>query len=101
MIFKRNLRESENLTNSLSAASGVEVIQLVVYHIASEIDRLKKESAKVDKDLVALNRKLFNEDFLSKAPREVIDKEKTKHEELMRMKDKITDSINMLKGAEV
>jgi valyl-tRNA synthetase len=71
-----------------------------VLNIAAEIDRLKKERAKVDKDLVALNRKLFNEDFLGKAPRDIIDKEKAKHEEQVRVKDKITDSINMLKEAE-
>ena len=71
-----------------------------VLNIAAEIDRLKKEKAKIDKDLVALNRKLFNEDFLGKAPKEIIDKEKGKHEELTMMRDKITDSINILKEAE-
>jgi valyl-tRNA synthetase len=71
-----------------------------VLNIAAEIDRLKKERAKVDKDLVTLNRKLFNEDFLQRAPRDIIEKEKAKHEELVRVKDKITDSINMLKEAE-
>ena len=48
-----------------------------------------------------LNSKLFNEDFLRKAPKEIIKKEKAKHEEVSRMRDKITDSINMLKEAEV
>jgi valyl-tRNA synthetase len=72
-----------------------------VLNIAAEIDRLKKEKAKVDKDLVMLNSKLFNEDFLGKAPKEIIEKEKAKHEEVSRMRDKITDSINMLKEAEV
>lgn len=72
-----------------------------ILNIASEIDRLGKEMAKVDKDLAALNRKLFNEDFLEKAPKEVIEKEKAKHRELSRIKNKITDSINMLKEAEV
>jgi valyl-tRNA synthetase len=71
-----------------------------VLNIAAEIDRLKKEKAKIDKDMVALNRKLFNEDFLGRAPREIIEKEKGKHEELIMMRDKITDSINMLKEAE-
>jgi valyl-tRNA synthetase len=71
-----------------------------VLNIAAEIDRLKKEKSKIDKDLVSLNRKLFNEDFLGKAPREIIEKEKGKHEELIMMRDKITDSIQMLKEAE-
>lgn len=71
-----------------------------VLNIAAEIDRLKKEKAKIDKDLVALNRKLFNEDFLGKAPKEIIEKEKAKHEELTMMRDKVTESINILKEAE-
>ena len=72
-----------------------------VLNIAAEIDRLKKEKTKVERDLISLNRKLFNEDFLGKAPKEVVEKEKAKHEELTRIRDKITESMNMLKEAEV
>ncbi len=72
-----------------------------VLNIAAEIDRLKKEKAKVDTSLVALNRKLFNDDFLRKAPKDIIVKEKTKYEELTTMRDRITESIRLLKEAEV
>lgn len=72
-----------------------------VLNIAAEIDRLKKEMTKVERDLLILNRKLFNEDFLGKAPTAIVKKEKAKHEELTRMKDKIMESISMLKHAEV
>jgi valyl-tRNA synthetase len=72
-----------------------------VLNIAAEIDRLKKEKAKVDTSLVALNRKLFNDDFLRKAPKDIIVKEKAKYEELTTMRDRITESIRLLKEAEV
>ena len=72
-----------------------------ILNIASETDRLKKDKAKVDTSLVNLGKKLFNDDFLQKAPKEIIEKEKAKYDELMIMRDKITEGINMLKEAEV
>jgi valyl-tRNA synthetase len=72
-----------------------------VLNIAAEMDRLKKDKAKVDTSLVNLGKKLFNDDFLQKAPREIIEKEKVKYDELMIMRDKITEGIKMLREAEV
>jgi len=70
-------------------------------NIAAELDRLMKDMAKVELSIASLNKKLFNDDFLQKAPKEIIEKEKTKYEELIHMKDRITESIKMLKEAEV
>ena len=118
-VLRENLHYLKTLARADDVAVGPEIkkpdcsataikgsMEIYVYlkgvlNIAAEIDRLKKEKAKVDKDLVMLNSKLFNEDFLGKAPKEIIEKEKAKHEEVSRMRDKITDSINMLKEAEV
>jgi valyl-tRNA synthetase len=70
-------------------------------NIAAELDRLMKDMAKVKLSIASLNKKLFNDDFLQKAPIEIIEKEKAKYEELIHMKDRITESIKMLKEAEV
>jgi valyl-tRNA synthetase len=72
-----------------------------VLNIATELDRLKKEIGKIDTAIVSLNRKLFNDDFLQKAPQEIIEKEKAKYEEVVGMKERIKESIKMLKEAEV
>jgi len=96
-----DIRKPDGAATAIKGSFEVYVNLQGVLNIASEIDRLKREKAKVDTTLVALNRKLFNEDFLQKAPKDIIEKEKAKHEELMRMRDKITDSIKMLKEAEV
>ena len=72
-----------------------------VLNIASEIDRLNKDKTKIDAALIALGKKLFNDDFLQKAPQGIIEKEKAKYEEFVTMRDKITDSIKMLGEAEV
>jgi valyl-tRNA synthetase len=65
------------------------------------MDRLKKDKAKLDTSLVTLGKKLFNDDFLQKAPREIIEKEKAKYDEMMMMRDKIMENIKILKEAEV
>jgi valyl-tRNA synthetase len=96
-----DIRKPDGAATAIKGSFEVYVNLQGVLNIASEIDRLKREKAKVDTTLVALNRKLFNEDFLQKAPKDIIEKEKAKHEELMKMRDKITDSIKMLKEAEV
>jgi len=72
-----------------------------VLNVSAEIDRLKKERRKVEVSLEALNKKLLNDDFLRKAPQEIIEKEKAKYEELVHMRDKITISIKILEEAEV
>lgn len=72
-----------------------------VLNIDAELDRLIKDSAKIESTIASLNKKLLNDDFLQKAPREIVDKEKAKYEEMIRMKDKITESIRILREAEV
>ena len=48
---------------------------------AEEERRLGKEIAKIEKELTPCRRKLQNQDFLDKAPAEVVDKEKAKEAE--------------------
>ncbi|MEZ4525622.1 MAG: valine--tRNA ligase [Desulfobacterales bacterium] len=44
-----------------------------------EAQRLEKELAKLEKEIAGVSKKLHNEDFLSKAPADVVDKVKEKH----------------------
>jgi valyl-tRNA synthetase len=61
-----------------------------------EIDRLKKDEAKVEESIAFLNKKLLNEDFLKRAPKDIIAKEKEKYEECLRKKDRILENIKKL-----
>ncbi len=61
-----------------------------------EIDRLKKDEAKVEESIAFLNKKLLNEDFLRRAPKDIIAKEKEKYEECLRKKDRILENIRKL-----
>jgi valyl-tRNA synthetase len=67
-----------------------------VLNIASEVDRLKRDKAKVDLSIASIDKKLFNDDFLSKAPQEIIEKEKEKYQQMIAVREKISDSIKML-----
>jgi len=55
----------------------------------------------VEKSIASLNKKLLNEDFLEKAPKEIVDKERSKYEDLIKMRERIAESIKILKGVEV
>jgi len=67
-------------------------------NIESELDRLNKELRKVEEDLEFAARKLANEDFVRKAPPQVVEKEGAKHEELAAKKAHLDRSIAVLKG---
>jgi valyl-tRNA synthetase len=72
-----------------------------ILNISSEMQRLRKEGQKVQESLDFLNKKLHNEDFLERAPKKIVTKEKAKYEELINMKDRISQSIQTLKDVEV
>ncbi|MFH2011528.1 MAG: valine--tRNA ligase [Pseudomonadota bacterium] len=61
-----------------------------------EEKRLNKESDKIEKKLILLNKKLSNEDFLSKAPSHVIENERNEHTELIEKKKKFEEGIKRM-----
>ncbi len=61
-----------------------------------EIARLRKEEAKAEKTIVFLNKKLLNEDFLKKAPNDVVEKEKKKLDEYLRKRERIQENLNKI-----
>ncbi len=58
----------------------------------AELARLDKELAKIDKDLTSIRAKLENENFVAKAPKEVVEQEKTRAVEL---KDKQVKMLSL------
>ena len=63
---------------------------------AEEIAKLGKERAKLEKEMKQIQGKLSNENFLSKAPPVVVEKEKQKEEELQVRLDKNAESAARL-----
>ena len=62
-----------------------------------EIQRLQKELKMVENDLQKAENKLKNEKFLSKAPPEVIEKERSKAGEAINRKEGILQRLHLLK----
>ncbi|MDA8083523.1 MAG: valine--tRNA ligase [Nitrospiraceae bacterium] len=61
--------------------------------IEAEIERLRKEDAKLDETVAFLNRKLQNEDFLRRAPKDIVAKEKEKYDECLRKKERVREHM--------
>ncbi|HYA40902.1 MAG TPA: valine--tRNA ligase [Syntrophobacteraceae bacterium] len=64
----------------------------------SESSRLQKELAKLEKELGLTHRKLSNDDFLQKAPHEVIEKEREKNVRLGEKIDKLNRRLEIMNG---
>lgn len=64
-----------------------------IVDLGKEEERLSKELSKVEKELKLLQVKLSNEDFITKAPNEIIRKERQKLEEIILKRDKLLMSL--------
>lgn len=69
-----------------------------VLNVEQEVQRLDKELKKINNDLDAVIRKLNNEDFLSKAPEDVIEKVKSKQSALVEKQTKLQMNIEKIRS---
>ena len=72
-------------------AQGCEVIVYLsgAVDFAAELARLDKEIGKIDKELGGLNQKLANEGFTSRAPAEIVQRERDRVHELSDAREKL------------
>jgi valyl-tRNA synthetase len=94
-----NIEKSAGSATSVKSALEVYVPLKGVLNIETEINRLNKDMHGVNESLIMINRKLMNEDFLERAPKEIVKKEKAKFDELSGRKERIAESIKRLKEA--
>jgi len=69
-----------------------------VIDFARETQRLEKEIAKLDKEIQALLKKLENDDFLSKAPADVIEKARSQYDEYVEKQEKLVNNLDKIKS---
>jgi len=62
-----------------------------------EAKRLQKEILKIEKDITFVGRKLLNEQFLAKAPQEVVEEEREKAGQLQGRREKLEESLRKIK----
>jgi len=67
-----------------------------VIDIAVEKARLEKEVGKLDGEIAQIDKKLGNEQFVAKAPEEVIEEQKTRRETAIERRAKILDALKRL-----
>jgi valyl-tRNA synthetase len=67
-----------------------------VINIAAEKTRLEKEVAKLDAEIAQVDKKLGNEQFVSKAPEEVIEEQKSRREAAAERREKILEALKRL-----
>ena len=65
-----------------------------------EARRLEKELNKLTKELATVTKKLANRNFLDKAPQDVVEKVKAKHEGLQEKQQKLEAHLNKIKDLE-
>jgi len=66
--------------------------------LEQEHKRLEKEIARVTQLLDKTNKKLSNEDFLKRAPKKIIEKEKAKREQYTKMVEKLNKNLEGIVG---
>ncbi len=86
-----------------SASAVVQGLELFVplagaVDFQTELDRLAKELAKTAKELDIVNRKVANDDFMAKAPAEVVEKERAKARDLAQKQAKQLSLRDRLQG---
>ena len=71
-----------------------------IIDFGEEAQRLAKEINKLGKELAGLSKKLENENFLTKAPRDVVEQVRAKHSDLQEKQQKLTSHLKRLKEIE-
>lgn len=65
---------------------------------AEEVKRLEKEKAKIYKQLEVVEKKLESKEFLDKAPPDIVEKEREKHEELTALKESVERHLERMRA---
>jgi valyl-tRNA synthetase len=69
-----------------------------IIDFARETERLQKELGKLEAEMTSLGRKLQNQDFLAKAPPEVVAKVRAQRQELLEKQQKIQANLDKIKA---
>ena len=92
-----DLEPPKNAATAIKSAMEIFVPLKGLIDIDVEINRLNKELAKTEKELMFVKKKLANEDFRCKAPKTVVEENKAKYDEYKDKLQVIQESIDKLR----
>jgi valyl-tRNA synthetase len=84
-----------------AVVQGIDVLMPLADLIDIDVEkkRLEKEIARLENQLKALQNKLMNQDFISRAPADIIEKERAKSENFSAALQKLQESLRILLGS--
>ncbi|HDL21208.1 MAG TPA: valine--tRNA ligase [Nitrospirae bacterium] len=91
-----DVQSPKNAATAIKPAMEIFVPLKGLIDIDTEINRLNKELARTEKELMFVKKKLANEDFISKAPRAVVEENKARHNDYVEKLQGIRNSIEKL-----
>jgi valyl-tRNA synthetase len=97
LIIGEDIQAPQNAATAIRSGMEIYVPLKGLIDIDVEIKRLRKEHAKVEKELLFIKKKLANEDFRAKAPKAVVEENQEKYEEYQDSLEGIQASIDKLK----
>ena len=65
--------------------------------LTAELSRVVKEEEKLEKEINSISNRLKNKDFIDKAPKEVVEENKIKIEDMMKNKERLLSSKELIK----
>ena len=98
LTIETSIEIPEKAITSITTAGEVVLPLEGLIDMDKEIERLENELAKWEKELDRVNKKLANENFVSKAPEKVINEEREKKQNYQEKYDGVQLRINQLKA---
>ncbi len=89
----RNIEQPEGSATSITGPYTIYVPLVGIVDFTEEKKRLDKEMEKLKADLVKVEGKLGSENFISKAPEEVVAKERNKRHTILAKRDNLLESL--------
>ncbi len=92
----RNISRPKNSSVSIIKGNEIYIPLEGLIDIEVERERLKKEIERLEKLLESVNKKLSNENFVSRAPEDVVQKEREKQQNFREALEKVRKNLEML-----
>ncbi len=92
-----NIQKPEESATAIKPTMEIFIPLKGIFDIDTEINRLKKEIAKMQESLSFIQRKLANEEFINKAPKKVVEENKDRYRGFIDNIQKVQENILKLK----